>query len=329
MGWADMFKQPVTQQPGDGSAAPVGPGIQAPADAPPGTPPATTAPGGQNIQQLVQQFLQGKPSGEATLQALKQHLAGMGIQIEIPTRAGGSQSSQDKIVLPDRSVIDLWGDEGGAMTPQWSQDGYWVNGQPSSRPDMVYQQPEGFSLQGANGLASFGAPGLLAPYTQEFQDRFQMPTPENMLASPSYQWNLSRGLDAYDKSHAAQGTYNTGGRTKDAMEFASGLASAEYDKNFDRGLRLRDSDMNLYGMNRGTFWGNQDNTFNKQFATAGLGARSASDYANNVSSIYENMANANASEQGVRGSNTGNLVGGGINTGLGALFDWLGNRGKG
>lgn len=204
---------------------------------------------------------------------------------------------------------------------QPADDNYWLSrssgNDPQDQPGYgggMYGGGQGFSLQGANGLASFNAPGLLAPYTQQFQ----APDPANMAASPSFQWTMGRGLDALEKFHGAKGTLNTGGAGKDAMEFAGGVASQEYDKDWNRNF-------NLWGANANIFNQNKQNTFNMLNATAGNGQQAASSYANNVTGIQQNQANSNAANSVNQNTGWGNLAGEGLDT-LGA---WLFNRGKG
>ena len=319
MGWGDILKQP-SQNTG-GTAAPVGPGIQAPTEPvarttqPVGAPQAQPSGGdGADIQALWQAFSAGKPPGTATLQEFARQMQARGINVTVPTRGGGA-FSDDKLVLPDQRVIDVWGDVGGANTPMWSQDGFWVDGQPSATPNVVTRAPEfggGGSFGGSlNGMGS----GYLAT---PWGGSVGMPDPARMLESPSYKWNLSRGLDGLDKSHAARGTILSGGAGKDAMEFASGLASAEYDKDFNRGMQVAD-------FNRGTYWGDTDRIFGRFNNLANTGLAAAGNFANNVSSIYQGQANANAENALNTGTNWGNLAGLGVDL-LGGIFA---GRGRG
>ncbi len=47
-------------------------------------------------------------------------------------------------------------------------------------------------------------------------------------ASPGYQFQLSQGLDALDRQHAAAGSLNSGNGGADAIKYAEGLASQDY-----------------------------------------------------------------------------------------------------
>lgn len=290
----------------------------------PNVPPVTNGGGnGQNVQQLVQQFLQGKPPGTETLQQLKTYLAQQGINIEIPTRAGG-QLSSDKIVLPDQSVIDLYGDVGGANTPQWAADGYWVGGRPSSTPgtwsdpnagEMGGGGPGGVSLNPMSNVAPFTAPGLLAPYTQEASYNSN-----DIINSPEYQNILKRGMEAVQQSAAGEGTLKTGGTLKGLSDYAQGSMTSHISDILNRQL-------GVMGFNRGTLWGNQDNAYSKLYGTANIGLSAASSFANNTSGLITGQANANAQNTMNQGQNVGDLVGLGSDL-FGGWFNQRQNRGK-
>ena len=323
MGWGDILKQP-SQNTG-GTAAPVGPGLQAPAAEPvarttqpvgaPQLPPGGSS-GGADWQALAQQFMQGKPSGPQTMQALVQFLQQNGIKAAVAPRGDGLSS--DKIMIGDeQAVFDLLGDEGGANRLQIQPDGYIVDGRPSYTP-YQWSDPNQGEMRGGGSfggsLNGMGSGYLATPWGGSVG----MPDPARMLESPSYKWNLSRGLDGLDKSHAARGTILSGGAGKDAMEFASGLASAEYDKDFNRGMQVAD-------FNRGTYWGDTDRIFGRFNNLANTGLAAAGNFANNVSSIYQGQANANAENALNTGTNWGNLAGLGVDL-LGGIFA---GRGRG
>lgn len=293
MGWAAALQAPADA----GSLPRTTPGIAGPTDADQGG-------NSGNIQQMVQQFLAGKPPGAQTLQALKAYMAQQGINIDIPTHGGG-QLSDDKIVLPNQQVIDLWGDVGGANSQQWADDGFWVNGQPSATPGVVTQSPDaggfggygGVSLDPMSGVAPFTAQGLIRPYDKEFSF-----TPQDYLNSPDYQFLKSEGIDAVQQSAAGRGVLNTTGTLKNLASHVGGIAAQGLNDYFGRQLGMQ-------GFNRGTYWGNQDNAYNKLAGNAQLGLNAATNYANNVSATQASMGGANAANAVNRGNNWAGLIG--------------------
>lgn len=110
--------------------------------------------------------------------------------------------------------------------------------------------PAGYSLNPTTGmggytLASYSAPGLAAPNVNSFSG-----VDANSIAnSPAYQFRMQQGQEAIERSAAAKGTLLTGGTLKDLTAFGQGLASTEYDKQFDRDLGLYDRANNLFDTN--------------------------------------------------------------------------------
>ncbi len=325
MGWFADAKQNAqsagvaptpTRQPTDGTTQPVGQPVTQPGD--------TNT--GQDVQALTQAYLQGKPPGTTeTLQGLKAFLASKGINIEIPTHGGG-QLSSDKIVLPNRQVIDLWNDVGGSNTPSWNADGYWVNGQPSSRPDMVVQEPERFSNGtlgqftggGEYPLASYMGEGLLAPWTTPFQQ------PQlNDTTDPGYHARFNLGKEGMEASAAARGTLLTGGFQKDLAQFAQDYASSEYDKIYGR--RLGEYN-NAYGIYRN----NANDQYNRlsQYANTGYNAANALSnsgdaYGRTVAGVYNTQGQNQADTTRANQQNNNDMLGGlaDIGVGLASSYD--------
>lgn len=203
----------------------------------------------------------------------------------------------------------------GELTGQGipADDNYWLMraGMAGQEFGMPQQQGGGYSLQGPNGLASFSAPGLAAPWTQEFQ----RPNPNDISNTDAFKFRMGQGMDAIQKSAASKGTLLTGGTLKDLTGFAQGLASTEYDKEYNR-------DLGEYQMNRGTFWGNQNNAYDKLSGMANAGQNAASSYANNLGNLYQQGGNVNAANTGVQNQNWTNTFADLAKIGLTAGEDW-------
>lgn len=186
----------------------------------------------------------------------------------------------------------------------------------SSMSQSGYGMPGGYSNQPVNGVASFNAPGLAAPYTKEFQ-----PTDINtILDAPAFKAAQANGVDQIQRSAAARGTLLTGGTLKYLAGYTQGLALGELDKQFGR-------DATTYGTNRDTFYGNQNNAYNKLsgFANTGLNAAQTvggygTTYANNATQLATGQGDANASATLAKGTNTNQTLGS-LATNLGQV-DW-------
>lgn len=104
--------------------------------------------------------------------------------------------------------------------------------------------------------------------------------PEDFTADPGYQFRLSEGNKAIERSAAARGGALSGGAVKAAERYSSGLASQEYQNAFDR------------------YVNQQTNKYNKFASLAGVGQIAANtanaagqNYANNAGNILMGSAN--------------------------------------
>lgn len=229
--------------------------------------------------------------------------------------AGSPQAQQEFQYYRQKRASDEVSGRAGAGLEFPNMDAYWLHRATGTDPQDQPGGGGGMNLAGMGGGMGNNLPaGYLATPANI---NVAMPRPEELGSSPAFQWTMSRGLDALNKSHAARGTIGGGGAAKDAAEFAAGAASSEYDKELGRR-------MGVAGFNRDSIWGDTDRIFGRHYNLANLGANAASSYANNVSDLYASGASANAQNAMNRGSNWGNLAGLGADL-LGAYF---GNRGK-
>lgn len=244
---------------------------------------------------------------------------------ELQTRFGVQRAPG--AVGPSNNEFDIFGEKVKVMAgedsgrPSWfaygADDGWRPGGESATG------MPGGYSTTGVNNLASFSAPGLAAPWTQEFRAR----SPEEIKNDPAYQFQLQQGEEALLRNRAATGNIYTGGTLKDMNAYAQGLASTYNDKYYGR-------DIGEYQMNRDTFWNNQNNAFNKLSDFAQMGQNAAtqtgnfgSGYANNVQTGATNLgnlatgqANANAGAAIQRGNVNTDLTAG-VTGALGEI-DW-------
>lgn len=255
------------------------------------TQPAQTTPtaGGAQIpaQQFVQQW-QSTHSPSEGIMPLYNAMKAAGYNVEIPTHAGGTQQSLDKLVI-DGAVWDMIpnvGPDGKGTSWSMNQDGYWVNGRPASDPYGAppLQDPQG----GAAGGMTPGMPqgSLLTPWDKQFTGT----DPNKIADTPAFKFRMEQGLEALQRSAASKGTLLTGGTLKDLQSFAQGLASTEFDKQWNR-------DLATDSFNRESLWGNQTNAFNKLAGFTQIGQQGAQTLGG-FNSQYQNGTNNNAGSAG-------------------------------
>jgi hypothetical protein len=128
--------------------------------------------------------------------------------------------------------------------------------------------------------------------------------------NPAYQFQLKQGQQALDRSSAARGMGASGAQMKAAQEYGQGLASQQYDKEYNRASgEFGDYFNRLAGLSQG---GQQ---------AAGSMAQAGGQYANNASNTFGNLSNAqtsilgqqaNARASGYAGQ--ANAINGGLNS---------------
>ena len=129
-------------------------------------------------------------------------------------------------------------------------------------------------------------------------------------SNPAYQFQLKQGQQALDRSSAARGMGYSGAQMKAAQEYGQGLASQQYDKEYNRASgEFGDYYNRLAGLAQG---GQQ---------AAGSMAQAGGQYANNASNTFGNLSNAqtgilgqqaNARASGYAGQ--ANAITGGLNS---------------
>lgn len=127
------------------------------------------------------------------------------------------------------------------------------------------------------------------------------PQQSQFTTSPGYQFRMSQGLQAIDRSRAARGLLNSGAADKARMGYAEGLGAQEYDSYWNRLASLA-------GVGQ-----NATNT------TVAAGQNST----NNITNLLTRQGDARASSY----ANTGSQINSGINNVLSAYLFSRGGRG--
>lgn len=129
----------------------------------------------------------------------------------------------------------------------------------------------------------------------DFQRDFTM---ADFTADPGYQFRMSEGQKAIERSAAAKGGRHGGATMKALAGYGQNLASQEYQNAYDRFNADRDRRFGRLSTISGS----------GQNAAAGQGA-AAQNYATTVGSNMTNMANARASQAMGQAQQLGNMVG--------------------
>ena len=145
--------------------------------------------------------------------------------------------------------------------------------------------------------AGAGALGQLSSMSQQTPSFTQNDFEHNQ--DPAYQFDLSQGQQAIQRSAAAQGSLMSGGTLKDLTNYSQGQASNEYGNAYNR------------------FMTNQNTQFNRLASVAGLGqtanaqmGASGMNMANNVGNIGMSAGNAQAASQIAQGNIWGSTASG-------------------
>lgn len=250
---------------------------------------------------------------------------GTDTSLSTPASLGGftaSNSPGEAMAQPPGSL--------GLMTPNPANDpASAATASASGSGAMTPAGGDGSSAQPFNPL-SYGN------LTQGYDPQFSSPTDVTEQNDPGYQFRLQQGQQALERSAAARGGLLTGGTAKDLADYQQGAASQEYGNVYNRALQN-------YTTNRGTFYTNQDNLYNRLMGISGAGQNAANSLtgagtnsANNISGVDMNSANqvgqdlTNAGTARASGYVGANNALSGILPGIGqsaSLYDILRNRG--
>ncbi len=151
---------------------------------------------------------------------------------------------------------------------------------------------------GGTPLGDFGA--FVKPYTGSFNaPTFQAPSGLDLSNDPGYQARMKFGTDAIQSSAAANGTLLTGGTLKSLARYGQDYGSNEYANVFNRALQGSQLGYNQalqgFQQNYDIFRNNQNDPFNKLYATTGLGLNAATS-AVGAGNTYGNQIGARSSQ---------------------------------
>ena len=245
-------------------------------------------------------------------------------QVEAGDRASAlEQQSADKQLALQR---EIWEKQQADYKPYLEQGTWGINrlGDSMRNQTPAYNSSSGFNAtipMGMGGVAIIGDGGTRKPTPNANGGQLNNPF-DSYLASkglaggkfdtsnPAYQFQLKQGQQALDRSSAARGMGYSGAQMKASQEYGQGLASQEYDKQYNRASgEFGDYFNRLAGLAQG---GQQ---------AAGSMAQAGGQYANNASNTFGNLSNAQTSILGqqanARASSytaNANAISGGLNS---------------
>ena len=245
-------------------------------------------------------------------------------QVEAGDRASAlEQQSADKQLALQR---EIWEKQQADYKPYLEQGTWGINrlGDLMRNQTPAYNSSSGFNAtipMGMGGVAIIGDGGTRKPTPNANGGQLNNPF-DSYLASkglaggkfdtsnPAYQFQLKQGQQALDRSSAARGMGYSGAQMKASQEYGQGLASQEYDKQYNRASgEFGDYFNRLAGLAQG---GQQ---------AAGSMAQAGGQYANNASNTFGNLSNAQTSILGqqanARASSytaNANAISGGLNS---------------
>ena len=205
--------------------------------------------------------LMGLGSIGASLYGANQAKKGAKAQVEAGDRAAAlqAQSAADQLKLQR----EIWEKQQADYKPYLEQGTWGIN----RLGDLMKQGSGQLNNPFDSYLASKGLSG----------GRFD-------TNNPAYQFLLKQGQQALDRSAAARGMGYSGAQMKAAQQFGQGLASQQYDKEYNRASgEFSDYFNRLAGLSQG---GQQ---------AAGSMVQAGGQYANNASNTLGNLASAQSS----------------------------------
>ena len=170
-------------------------------------------------------------------------------------------------------------------------------------PARARRAQEGASKDAANALAQGyeDQKNYLNPYVNDATGAREslrlgnFVNPQNIQSNPAYQFRLNEGLKGVQASAAARGGLNSGRTLKELTRFGQGLASTEYDNEYNRQYQ-RLSDLVNRGFNASTNLGSSTGQYHANLANVltGRGDAQGASYiaqANQNAAFFDRLTN--------------------------------------
>ncbi len=240
----------------------------------------------------------GGASIGASLYGANQAKKGVKAQVEAGDRASAlaAESADKQLEL----MRQIWEKQQADYKPYLKQGTWGINrlGDLMRNQTPAYNASSGFNAtipMGMGGVAIIGDGGTRKPTPNANGGQLNNPF-DTYLASkglsggrfdtnnPAYQFQLKQGMQALDRSAAARGMGYSGAQLKALNEYGQGLASQQYDKEYNRALgEFSDYFNRLAALSQG---GQQ---------AAGSMAQAGGQYAQSAGNTFANLSNAQSS----------------------------------
>jgi hypothetical protein len=207
-------------------------------------------------------------------------IGGIGSIISGNTQANAAENAQQLQAQEQQNALNQ-------QASEWNQT------QANEQPFL--QAGQGAAQQ----LSSLMQPG--GSLSQPWTGTFQAPTAAQAAAMPGYQFQLQQGTQALQNSAAGQGALNTGATGAALEQYGQGLASTDYQQDYNNALTQYQTAYN-------TFQQNQANQYNRLAGIAGFGQQSAGQLGQQGQQMASNVGNIDLTGGAQQGANI-NLAG--------------------
>ena len=247
---------------------------------------------------IASAIIGGVASAGSAAYSANQAKKGVKAQVEAGDRAAAleAQSAADQLKLQR----EIWEKQQADYKPYLEQGTWGINrlGDLMRNQTPAYGAGSGFNAtipMGMGGVAIIGDGGTRKPTPNANGGQLNNPF-DSYLASkglaggkfdtnnPAYQFQLKQGQQALDRSSAARGMGYSGAQMKSSQQYGQGLASQQYDKEYNRATsEFGDYYNRLAGLAQG---GQQ---------AAGSMSQAGGQYAQNAGNTFANLSNAQTS----------------------------------
>lgn len=245
---------------------------------------------------IIRQTMAGLPATAASLDPILAALNAAGIRATKATHGTRAhpQASGDAIVMPDGTYVDLIQGVG-------SPGAHWHSAKGPSgsyNPTRNVIGPDGQLVKLADYQQSLGLP--VSTYVPAGPKGGMTPlagiggATAALMTAPGFQFRISEGQKALERSAAARGTLLTGGTLKAITRYGQDFASNEYNNRYNQLYNLSNLGLNAAGQqasNNTSYAGNAGNLLTNQ---ANTGTGLITQNANAQAAGTVGAANANA-----------------------------------
>lgn len=250
-------------------------------------------PGGSTVNNEL--GLNGVPAGWGTPAGGSNAIGGYGMTNGVPTSSANGGVPSGNALTP---LNNGWGGTTPTSQPFAGGPAMSTVGNPTNPNASAAGAPSGINpISGTPNTNMSGFGSMSTPYN-----------PSTFFLSPDYQFQMGQGELALNKEQAASGGLYSTGALDNALKYATGLASQDYNQAFTNSITAQNQKFNML------------NTIaNGGLVATGATTAAGNTAAGNIGSAATGAGNASAA--GAIGA--GNAVSGAVNTGAGFVNNAL------